>query len=101
MGAALRTCLLASILPLILGFLSTAFIAGATSHKGAAAVGPWMILAILLQVVFFLGASVLLFRATASHVQGGARIGLLLVHSVVQLLLLGMMAFATLVLFNR
>ena len=103
MGAALRYSLLASILPLVLSFLTTAFIAGATSHKGAAAVGPWMVLAVLLQLGFFVGGSVLLFRATgslsASH--GGARIGLLLVHSLVQLVLVGLVAFSTLVLFNR
>lgn len=101
MGAALRYSLLASVLPLILAFLSTAFIAGATSHKGAAAVGPWMMLAVLLQIVFFVGGSVLLFRSTASLLHGGARVGLLVVHAVVQLVLLGMIAFSTLVLFNR
>ncbi|MFO0579325.1 MAG: hypothetical protein U1A78_35435 [Polyangia bacterium] len=101
MGTALRHSLLASFLPLVLAFLTTALIAGATSHKGAAAVGPWMILAVLLQIGFFVGGSVLLFRSTASLIHGGARVGLLLAHAVVQLVLIGMIGFSTLVLFNR
>lgn len=101
MAAALRLCFLAWILPLVAGFLSAGIIAGATSKMGASAVGPWMILAVLLEVVFSLTASIFLYKWISPLLHGGVLIGLYLVHSIVQLGLVGLMAFSTLVLFNR
>lgn len=101
MGTALRFCFLAWILPLVIGFLSTGIIAGSTSKLGASAVGPYMLLAVLLQFCFSAGASFLLFKRISSILQGGPLIGLFVVHCLVQLGLFAVVAFASLVLFNR
>jgi hypothetical protein len=101
MGTALRFCFAAWLLPLIAGFFSTGFIAGATSKLGASAVGPWMLFAVFLQLCFFAGASFFLFKRISSILQGGSLIGLFVVHCLVQLGLFAVMAFSTLVIFNR
>jgi hypothetical protein len=101
MGTALRYCFIAWVLPILVGFLSTAVIAGATSKLGAAAVGPWMILAIVLELCFFAGASILLFKKLSLLLKGGTLIGLFFIHSLVQLGLFAVMGFSTLVMFNR
>lgn len=98
---ALRHCVVAWILPLGLGFVSTAVIAGSTSKLGASAVGPWMMAAIALQLVYFAGSSVRLWPQLGAQVENATRIGLFVVHLAVQLALAAAMAFATLVMFNR
>lgn len=101
MVKALVLCVAAWAAPLIASFISTGIIAASTSSLGASAVGPWMLLAIALQVLFFGGASVVLYRLLGPLLQGSSRLGLFLAHSVVQLGLTGVMAFGTLVAFNR
>lgn len=92
---------MASILPILASFVSTAVIAGSTSKLGASAVGPWMTLAIVLDLCFFAGASILLFKKIRRTLKGGTLIGLFFVHSLVQLGLFVVLGFSTLVMFNR
>lgn len=101
MGKAIVFSLAAWGAPLLAALLTTGVIAGATQKLGASAVGPWMMLAIALQLVLFAGASVVLFRLLGRTLEGGARVGLFVAHSFVQLGLFGMVAFGTLVAFNR
>ncbi|MBL9006473.1 MAG: hypothetical protein JNJ46_19615 [Myxococcales bacterium] len=101
MGKALRQCFVAWLIPLGLSFVSNALIAGSTSKLGASAVGPWMMAAIALQLVFFAAASVRLWRQLGAIEKSATRLGLFAVHSAVQLGLAATMAFATLVMFNR
>ena len=98
---ALRHCVVAWLTPLGLSILSTAVIAGSTSKMGGSAVGPWMMAAIALELVFFAGASVRLWPKLGAQVQNATRLGLFAVHLAVQLALAASMAFATLVMFNR
>ena len=97
----LRAAVAAWLFPLGLAFVATGIIAGSTSKLGATAVGPWMLGTMLLQCLLFAAGSRWLYRRLGLELQGGARIGAFLVHSVVQVGLLVAMVFATLVLFNR
>lgn len=97
----LRAASLAWLLPLGLAFVATGIIAGSTSRLGASAVGPWMLGTMGLQVLLFAAGSRWFFRRLGLELQGGARIGAFLLHSVVQVGLLVAMVFSTLVLFNR
>lgn len=101
MGTALRSCFMASLLPVLASFVSTAVIAGSTSKLGASAVGPWMNLALVLDLCFFAGASFLLYKKLGRVLKGGTLIGLFFVHSLVQLGLLAFLGFSTLIMFNR
>jgi hypothetical protein len=101
MGTALRLCFTAWLVPLGLGFVATALIAGSTSKLGASAVGPWMMAAIALQLLFFAGSSVRLWPRLGAQVQAATRLIVFVLHTIVQLGLAAAMAFCTLVLFNR
>lgn len=97
----LRAAFLAWLLPLGLAFVATGIIAGATSKMGGSAVGPWMLGTMGLQVLLFAAGSRWLYARLGHSLEGGARIGAFLVHSLVQVALCAALVFATLVLFNR
>lgn len=97
----LRVALLAWLLPLGLAFVATGVVAGATSKMSGSAVGPWMLGTMGLQVLIFAAGSRWLYARLGLSLEGGARIGAFLVHSLVQLALCAALLFATLVLFNR
>ena len=101
MGIALRSCLLAWVLPLLTSVVTTAVVAGSTSKLGAAAVGPWMMLAMALDLCFFAGASILFWGKIRRLLKGGTLFGLFLMHALVQIGLVAVLGFCTLVMFNR
>lgn len=97
----LRAAFLAWLLPLGLAFVATGIIAGSTSRLGASAVGPWMMGTMGLQLLFFAAGSRWLWGRLGLELTGGSRIGVFVLHSLVQAGLAVTLVFATLVLFNR
>jgi len=101
MEKAIRAYFAAWLLPLSVSVLATAIIAGSTSKLSASAAGSWMLVAMAIQALAFVGFSLRLWRRSGAHVQGATRVVLFVLHSVIQVGLAACMAFATLVLFNR
>ncbi|MEW5738260.1 MAG: hypothetical protein AB1938_05005 [Myxococcota bacterium] len=76
-------------------------LAASTSKMGASAAGPVLLLAIALEAVFFLGGAGLVFVYAGRALTGGARWAISIAHAVLQVGLLGVFAFGSLVAFNR
>ena len=100
-GKAVLLCIAATIVPLFAGIVATAIVAGSTSKLGASAVGPWLVGLLVVQLGLFAGSSAVLFKLLGPLVAGAGRAGLFFVHVVVQLGLLGLLAFVSVVVFNR
>jgi hypothetical protein len=94
-------CFGAWIVSFLAGVFATGMVAGATSHLGASAVGPWLLFAIALQVLIDVAVTVFLYRRVSPSMSAGALTALLIVYALGELALLCTTAFSTFVLFNR
>ena len=94
-------CFGAWIVSFVAGLIATGMVAGATSHLGASAVGPWLLFAIALQVLIAVAVTVFLYRRVSPSMSAGPLIALLIVYALGELALLCTTAFGTFVLFNR